>query len=425
MNFLFLSFFHHSGISKDEQSRRIIDQLLHLKADFDELKKNPPDWTIAVGHYPIYSAGDHCDNSELISYLLPLLQAYHVDAYIAGHDHISEHLQYQGIEYFIAGAGALTDSLNSKCTSEADLKWYGVGYSAFAYADATKSNLTITYIDTNDDVKYSYSVYKNLISPTASPTKLRTRSRSPTTLPINAPPKDHESDSGGSSNTFFSNLPSAKTASISVAAVVVAAALFFVFYRFYHRKDSKEKQDKAGNTKKPIASPTHRRTSPSTTSSPPRTPMKMSVSPSSSASNEQKKRIARNYMKFTNSPSNPDSYDSDEHFEDDEEGNVSPSRAKKSPVSPGKPKSLYEMVEKSDKNIRAVPVASTILKKPKSKKRDGKYAPLNDSEKETITPYSPALTGAADDNHGGHLFKSIHTPGNQPVLHRRAYTASV
>lgn len=319
----------------------------------------------------------------------------------------------------------MTDSLNSKCSSEADLKWYGVGYSAFAYADATKSNLTITFIDTNDDVKYSYSIYKNLISPTASPTKLRTRSRSPTTLPINAP-RDHESDSGGSSNAFFSNLPSAKTASISVAAVVVVAVLFFVFYRFYHRKDSKEKQDKAGTLKKPIASPTHRRTSPSTTSSPPRTPMKMSVSPaSSSSSSEQKKRIARNYMKFTNSPINPDSYDSDEHFEDDEEGNVSPSRVKKSPVSPGKPKSLYEMVEKADKNIRAVPVASTILKKPKSKKRDGKYAPLNGSEKETIAPYSPALTGAADDNHGGHLFKSIHTPGNQPVLHRRAYTASV
>lgn len=52
-----------------------------------------PTWLIVVGHYPIFSRGEHGDISELKEYLLPLLIKYKVNAYICGHDHISEHLQ--------------------------------------------------------------------------------------------------------------------------------------------------------------------------------------------------------------------------------------------------------------------------------------------------------------------------------------------
>jgi hypothetical protein len=47
-----------------------------------------------MGHYPIYSSGEHSDISELVSYIDPLLVEYNVDAYFCGHDHISEHLRY-------------------------------------------------------------------------------------------------------------------------------------------------------------------------------------------------------------------------------------------------------------------------------------------------------------------------------------------
>ena len=47
--------------------------------------------------------GEHGDTSELITYLLPLLKAYSVHAYFCGHDHISEHLELDGIEYFVVG----------------------------------------------------------------------------------------------------------------------------------------------------------------------------------------------------------------------------------------------------------------------------------------------------------------------------------
>ena len=52
-----------------------------------------PTWLLVVGHYPIFSRGEHGDISELKEYLLPLLIQYKVNAYLSGHDHISEHLQ--------------------------------------------------------------------------------------------------------------------------------------------------------------------------------------------------------------------------------------------------------------------------------------------------------------------------------------------
>ncbi len=51
-----------------------------------------PKWLIVAGHYPIYSAGSNGDINELKQNLLPLLLEYKIDAYISGHDHISEHL---------------------------------------------------------------------------------------------------------------------------------------------------------------------------------------------------------------------------------------------------------------------------------------------------------------------------------------------
>ena len=119
---------------------------------------------MVVGHYEIFSAGDHGDMSEMKQYLLPLLQKYDVDAYICGHDHISEILTYGDQAYIVAGAGAMVDYL--KTTTSANLIWYGVGYSAFGSVVATTSALTFSFIDTSGNTKVGAvfcSVY--LLSP--------------------------------------------------------------------------------------------------------------------------------------------------------------------------------------------------------------------------------------------------------------------
>lgn len=114
-----------------------------------------------AGHYPVFSAGDHGDIAELKQYLLPLLVKYNVDAYLCGHDHISEHLHYGRTEYYVAGAGAMTDSLGDPSASAGSLLWSGTGYSAFAVVTASLSSLTVSYVDTSSTVRYSHTQHRN------------------------------------------------------------------------------------------------------------------------------------------------------------------------------------------------------------------------------------------------------------------------
>jgi hypothetical protein len=127
------------------------------------------------GHYPIYTSGEHGDNSELISTLQPLISKFNVSVYLAGHDHLSGHLQYDNIEYFIAGGGAMVDPLGDVKSVATDV-WYGEGYSAFSVLQVTAETLTIKFVHWNGSEMYNYTlrnprhpVFFN-VPPTPSPT---------------------------------------------------------------------------------------------------------------------------------------------------------------------------------------------------------------------------------------------------------------
>jgi len=65
-------------------------------------------WRIVYGHHPMYSSGHHANERRigvLRKVFVPLFQKYHVDLYIAGHDHSLERLEYQGLNLIIAGGG--------------------------------------------------------------------------------------------------------------------------------------------------------------------------------------------------------------------------------------------------------------------------------------------------------------------------------
>jgi len=61
-------------------------------------------WKIICGHYPIYSNGPHQCSAQLRSLLLPIFQRYKIDCYISGHDHNLQHIEKDGIHYFITGS---------------------------------------------------------------------------------------------------------------------------------------------------------------------------------------------------------------------------------------------------------------------------------------------------------------------------------
>jgi hypothetical protein len=56
----------------------------------------------------------------------------------------------------VNGGESMTESLSE--SSSADLVWAGEGYSAFASATATNSYLKISFIDSNNNTQYEYSL---------------------------------------------------------------------------------------------------------------------------------------------------------------------------------------------------------------------------------------------------------------------------
>lgn len=159
INCIYFLIFNFSGISKGEQKKRIVNQLFYIEKYLYEAIQTKPSWLIVAGHYPVFSAGDQGDTSELYYYLLPLLEKYNVHAYVCGHDHISEHLQgsygSNGVQYFVSGAGAMTDGL--KGNTNGKLVWSGTGYSAFSAIQANSSHLITNFIDTSGNIVYQYT----------------------------------------------------------------------------------------------------------------------------------------------------------------------------------------------------------------------------------------------------------------------------
>ena len=149
------------GISTETQAMRIMEQLEGLLDIFQATLRNPPTWLLVMGHYQMFSHGSKGDNAELLTYLLPLLSHYGVHAYFCGHDHINEHLQHNGIEYFIAGASTMTSTLSSSPSSLATLKWVGESFAAFARVTATAQQLTVDYINSTGTIVYSSSIFSS------------------------------------------------------------------------------------------------------------------------------------------------------------------------------------------------------------------------------------------------------------------------
>ena len=89
----------------------------------DQLKSSTADFVWVAGHYPIYSAGDDGTTGVLVQRLLPMLKQYGAH-YVNGHDHMLEHISYDGVEMYVAGMG-------KECC-------YGVGHLATVPVGAIK-----------------------------------------------------------------------------------------------------------------------------------------------------------------------------------------------------------------------------------------------------------------------------------------------
>ena len=62
---------------------------------------------VVVGHHAIYSGGKHGNTAELQP-LVPIMRRHGVVAYLCGHDHHMEHVERDGMHFFVSGAGSKT-----------------------------------------------------------------------------------------------------------------------------------------------------------------------------------------------------------------------------------------------------------------------------------------------------------------------------
>jgi len=121
-----------------------------------ELKQSNSRWKVVYGHHPIYSDGEHGDSAVLKEKLLPLLKG-RVDVYLAGHDHILNHVKAEGgVEFLVSGGGGA--GLYKVRPGARSL--FAESKNGFAIVEATVSELKILLIGIDSKSLYEYSMRK-------------------------------------------------------------------------------------------------------------------------------------------------------------------------------------------------------------------------------------------------------------------------
>jgi hypothetical protein len=112
-----------------------------LEAD---LAHNELPWTVAYGHRPPYSSGEHGSNMAFRSSFGPVLERHHVQLVLSGHDHDYERTKaINGVTYVVTGAGGKsTRSVGTSSFTE-----FSEDVTHFVYADVEGSSMTLHAID--------------------------------------------------------------------------------------------------------------------------------------------------------------------------------------------------------------------------------------------------------------------------------------
>ncbi|KAH1097904.1 hypothetical protein J1N35_014825 [Gossypium stocksii] len=136
--------------------------LLYLESG---LRESTAKWKIVVGHHTIKSAGYHGNTHELAIHLLPILQAYHVDLYINGHDHCLQHISStdSSIQFLTSGGGskAWRGDVNNRWNPQ-EIKFYYDGQ-GFMSVEMTETDVDIKFYDVfGNAIQANFFCYVNV-----------------------------------------------------------------------------------------------------------------------------------------------------------------------------------------------------------------------------------------------------------------------
>lgn len=112
------------------------------------------EWVIVVGHHPVYSSHPTRGNTKaLVENLNPIMNRHHVDFFIGGHDHTFQHLKdsKSKIDYFVN-----TSASQVREATTNDMTVFSASSPGFSICSATKTSLSIYFINIEGKAIYSY-----------------------------------------------------------------------------------------------------------------------------------------------------------------------------------------------------------------------------------------------------------------------------
>lgn len=119
------------------------------------LAQSKEPWKFVIGHHPVYSSSPkHGNTIELVEMLKPMLDKYHVQAYIAGHDHDLQHNQPTAskVDYFISGAASEIRDADAYEKTK-----FSASVPGFVDMSIKGDSLFVNFIDNNGKVIYHYN----------------------------------------------------------------------------------------------------------------------------------------------------------------------------------------------------------------------------------------------------------------------------
>ncbi|MER2490934.1 purple acid phosphatase family protein [Catenovulum sediminis] len=115
-------------------------------------------WKIVIGHHPMYSSGKRYGKTDSVrSSLEPILEAYKVDAYFAGHEHDLQHNRIDGkyVQHFISGAGSAVRHVKPRSFTQ-----FAKAQAGVAAVTVTPSSILVQMVNAQGDVLYTTRIEK-------------------------------------------------------------------------------------------------------------------------------------------------------------------------------------------------------------------------------------------------------------------------
>lgn len=133
----------------EAQAKWLDETLLNLRLECS--------WVLVVGHYPVFSVGDHGDIPSMSVNFLPIIKRHSIDAYLSGHDHSLQHLIDNEVQFFISGAGAKMGNIVNPEKTRAQKVAFAQVTNGFMLHEFTQKQLKTSFINSQGETIYTYS----------------------------------------------------------------------------------------------------------------------------------------------------------------------------------------------------------------------------------------------------------------------------